>query len=55
MKKMLMFVLIIAALLSTPLQATEDPYPDWDWVVDHWEWVGSGNPGYPPPPPPGNK
>ena len=51
MKKIILGLLILAVVLTTPLNATTDPYPDWDWNGIQWIYVGSGNPPLPPPPP----
>ena len=51
MKKLILVVLILVSMFTSQLNATADPYPDWDWVIDHWVWIGSGDPTDPPPPP----
>ena len=55
MKKLFLIMLILMSMFTTQLNASPgDLYPNWDWVIDHWVWVGSGDPTDPPPSPPRN-
>ena len=51
MKKLILGLLILAAIFTAPLNATTDPYPNWDWDGIRWVYVGDGDPTDPPPSP----
>lgn len=51
MKKLILGLLILATIFTAPLNASADPYPDWDWNGTQWVFVGDGDITNPPPPP----
>ncbi|NOR46066.1 MAG: hypothetical protein GQ534_10825 [Candidatus Delongbacteria bacterium] len=51
MKKLILGLLILATVFTAPLNASADPYPDWDWNGVEWVYSGDGNQPMPPPPP----
>lgn len=51
MKKLVLFLMLAAAILTTPVFADENLYQDWVWMGSYWLYVGGGDPPPPPPPP----